>query len=163
GARLQPHFLFNALNTISSAVYDDPASADDMIGHLGELLRRSLRTTDQSELTLAEELETLEAYLAFVRARFADRLQCRLTIDEATLSLGVPALSLQPLVENAVRHGTSLEFGQSTVDVNATTSAGELRIVVENDVDSATSGPARIGTGLGATRDRLRLLYGDAA
>jgi hypothetical protein len=163
GARLQPHFLFNALNTISSTVYDDPDAADSMIGHLGELLRRSLATNERTEVPLAEEVETLDAYLAFVRARFGDRLRCRVTIDDEALPMGIPALSLQPLVENAVRHGTSLEFGQSDVSVAATASGGSLRIVVENDVDPMTSGPARLGTGLGATRDRLRLLYGDTA
>jgi hypothetical protein len=163
GLRLQPHFLFNALNTISSAVYEDPAAADDMIGHLGELLRRSLRTSDRTEVPLAEEVETLNAYLAFVRARFGDRLQCRVEIDDAALAMGVPALSLQPLVENAVRHGASMEFGRSQVALTVSKTGDELWIVVENDVNGETSEPARVGTGLGATRDRLRLLYGDAA
>lgn len=163
GLRLQPHFLFNALNTISSAVYDDPAGADEMVGHLGDLLRRSLRAGDRTEVPLAEELETLNAYLAFVRGRFGDRLHCRVTIDDAVLALGVPALSLQPLVENAVRHGASLEFGHSEIVIAASRTGDELRIVVENDVDGETTGADRIGTGLGATRDRLRLLYGAAA
>jgi sensor histidine kinase YesM len=163
GLRLQPHFLFNALNTISSTVYDDPAAADDMIGHLGDLLRRSLNASDRAEVPLAEELETLNAYLAFVRARFGDRVHCALNIDDAALSMGIPALSLQPLVENAVRHGASMEFGRADVVVSGRIEREELRIVVENDVSEGTTGPARIGTGLGATRDRLRLLYGDAA
>jgi LytS/YehU family sensor histidine kinase len=163
GARLQPHFLFNALNTISSTVYDDPAGADEMIGHLGELLRRSLGATDRAEVPLAEELKTLDAYLAFVRARFGDRLRCRVRIDDTALPMGVPALSLQPLVENAVRHGSSLEFGTGEVAVTVSTTGDELRIVVENDVSGDASGPGRVGTGLGATRDRLRLLYGESA
>ena len=163
GLRLQPHFLFNALNTISSTVYDDPAAADDMIGHLGELLRRSLNTSDRAEVPLIEELETLNAYLAFVRARFGDRIKCTLTIDDSALQMGIPALSLQPLVENAVRHGASIEFGHAEVIVSGKIERGELRIAVENDVSEGTTGPARLGTGLGATRDRLRLLYGDAA
>jgi two-component system, LytTR family, sensor kinase len=163
GARLQPHFLFNALNTISSTVYDDPSGADEMIGHLGELLRRSLNATDRAEVPIAEELKSLDAYLAFVRARFGDRLQCRVTIDDAALAMGVPALSLQPLVENAVRHGASVEFGTTEVAVRVSKIGNELHIVVENDVQTETTGPVRVGTGLGATRDRLRLLYGDAA
>lgn len=162
GLRLQPHFLFNALNTISSTVYDDPAAADDMIGHLGELLRRSLRTSDRSEVPLAEELETLNAYLAFVTARFGDRVHCTVAIDNGALSMGIPALSLQPLVENAVRHGVSTEFGRAEVSVKGEVERGELRVIVENDVHEEATEPIRIGTGLGATRDRLRLLYGDA-
>jgi len=162
GLRLQPHFLFNALNTISSTVYDDPAAADDMIGHLGGLLRRSLNTSNRSEVPLTEELETLNAYLAFVSARFGDRVHCTLAIDDAALPMGVPALSLQPLVENAVRHGASMEFGRAEIVVRGEVERGELRVIVENDVNESTTEPIRIGTGLGATRDRLRLLYGDA-
>jgi two-component system LytT family sensor kinase len=134
-----------------------------MIGHLGDLLRRALRTNDRTEVPLAEEMETLNAYLAFVRARFGDRLQCRVTIDDTALPMGVPALSLQPLVENAVRHGASSEFGHTEVTIDVARVGGDLRIVVENDVNDGAPGPAHVGTGLGATRDRLRLMYGDAA
>src|SRR6185437_16342733 len=98
--------LFNALNTIASAVYEDPAAADAMIGHLGELLRHALRTSNHPEIPLSDELEVLRSYLAIVEARFGDRVACELHVEPGTESLSVPALLLQPLVENAVRHGS---------------------------------------------------------
>jgi hypothetical protein len=107
GLRLQPHFLFNALNTIASTVYDDPVAADEMIGHLGDLLRRTLRTSERQEIPLAEELEMLSAYLALVAARFGDRITCDVESALACHAMGVPPLLLQPLAENAVVHGAA--------------------------------------------------------
>jgi two-component system, LytTR family, sensor kinase len=161
--RLQPHFLFNALNTISSTVYDDPVAADEMIGRLGDLLRRALRTSERQHVAVDEELDTLRAYLTFVEARFGDRMRCTLDIDPAASDMGVPALLLQPLVENAVRHGTAMEYGESDILVRVRCAGEALEIAVENDIAVPSPIPPRIGTGLGATRDRLRLLYGDAA
>lgn len=157
--RLQPHFLFNALNTISSTVYDDPATADELIGRLGELLRASLRTGERQEISVAEELDVLHAYVSLVEARFGDRLAITTTASPEAMQLAVPAFLLQPLVENAVRHGSALEFERAMIRVGVAVRAGRLELVVENDV--AGNEPAeRVGTGLGATRDRLRLLYG---
>lgn len=161
-ARLQPHFLFNALNTISSTVYEDPVAADEMIGRLGILLRRALHSRDRHEVRLDEELETLHAYLAFVVARFGERLSVQLDVDPSALGAAVPALLLQPLVENAVRHGSGLDRGESGILIEVTRRDGQIVVVVENDTDGAPATP-RVGTGLGTTRDRLRLLYGDAA
>ena len=161
--QLQPHFLFNALNTISSTVYDDPAVADELIGRLGDLLRQALRTTDRQEVSVREELETLRAYLMFIDARFGDRVTVELDVDPATHDLAIPAFLLQPLVENAVRHGTSREFGRSGIEVSVSRRAGGLVIRIDNDVDAGAAEAVQFGTGLGTTRDRLRLLYGDAA
>jgi hypothetical protein len=160
--RLQPHFLFNALNTISSAVYVNPVAADGLIGRLGELLRASLRTSDRQEIAFAEELEILAAYQSLIEARFGDRVRFQLDIDAAAKPLAVPAFLLQPLVENAVRHGMDTEFGAVEVIVNAAVNRGVLRLIIDNDVPEVpdTSGT---GTGLGATRDRLKLLYGSAS
>jgi two-component system, LytTR family, sensor kinase len=161
--QLQPHFLFNALNTISSAVYDDPAAADELIGRLGDLLRHALRTTERQEIAVSEELETLRAYLTFVDARFGDRLRVVLEIDPTTHELAVPAFLLQPLVENAVRHGATREYGDSSIHVVIARRADELDIRIDNDVDAQRAEPRQLGTGLGTTRDRLRLLYGAGA
>lgn len=161
GLRLQPHFLFNALNTISSAVYDDPVAADTMIGHLGDLLRRALRTADQPEISVAEELEVLRSYLAIIDARFGDRIECELHVDPAARMCAVPTFLLQPLVENAVRHGSAMECGVSHVIVRITVAGPFLHFVVENDIASLATERAGTGTGLGTTTDRLRLLYGD--
>ena len=152
-----------ALNTISATVYDDPAAADDLIGRLGELLRRSLRTSDRQEIPLAEELEVLRAYQALIEARFGDRVCFALDVADDARALAVPAFLLQPLVENAVHHGASLEYQSNTILVTAMVDRGVLRLIVENDAPEAERTPARVGTGLGATRDRLRLLYGQAA
>lgn len=157
--RLQPHFLFNALNTISSTVYSDPAAADELIGRLGELLRTSLRTGERQEISVAEELDVLHAYVSLVEARFGDRLAITTTASPDAMQLAVPSFLLQPLVENAVHHGSALEFERTAIDVDVAVRGGQLELVVENDVDGDEPSE-RIGTGLGATRDRLRLLYG---
>jgi two-component system LytT family sensor kinase len=162
-ARLQPHFLFNALNTISSKAYEDPIVADELIGRLGDLLRESLRTGGRPEIPLDEELKVLEAYLAFVDARFGDRVRCTIDVDPAASGLAVPAFILQPLVENAVRHGSSVEEGGADIRVGIRRTSRGLSLTVENESPPDASEPGRIGTGLGATRDRLALLYGSAA
>jgi two-component system LytT family sensor kinase len=159
--RLQPHFLFNALNTIASAVYDDPEAADAMIGHLGELRRHALRTSSQPEIPLHDELEVLQSYLAIVRARFGDRVEVELDVDPRAESLAVPALLLQPLVENAVRHGADVEYA-SAIRVRIALVGNELHIAVENEISVSDADETVAGTGLSTTRDRLRLLYGES-
>ncbi|HVT39522.1 MAG TPA: histidine kinase [Gemmatimonadaceae bacterium] len=159
--RLQPHFLFNALNTISAAVYEQPAAADEMIGHLGDLLRHALRTSDQPEIALSDELEVLQSYLAIIGARFGDRLHCDVQADPAARSLAVPAFLLQPLVENAARHGSVVEY-PSSIHIRIERAGDELHIAVENEIPWGHAEEFVPGTGLATTRDRLRLLYGDA-
>ncbi len=161
--QLQPHFLFNALNTISQTMYDDPAAADEMIGHLAELLRQSLRTTHAQEVTLAEELAILDPYVAIMRARFGDDLAI---VKEVSPTIGralVPSLLLQPLVENAVRHGNAARLGRGRVEVRARRTGEQLVLEVWDDgcgpaVSAQLSGA---GVGLGSTAERLTLLYGD--
>ena len=160
--QLQPHFLFNALNTISSTMYDDPRSADRMIGQLSELLRLSLRTSHTQEVPLRDELDVLRCYLAIMRARFGETLRVNVDVPAELQNVLVPSLLLQPLVENAIRHGNTSRTGRGTVDVRVTASNGKLEIDVVDDGPGAADGIdvfAR-GVGLSATRDRLRLLYG---
>jgi len=159
--RLQPHFLFNALNTIASTVHDDPDAADAMIGNLGELLRHALRTSNQPEIPLSDELEVLQSYLAIIGARFGERVAFDLDVDPRTRPLAVPALLLQPLVENAVRHGASAEYS-SAITLRIALAGQEVQIALENEIGPGTVEDAVPGTGLSTTRDRLRLLYGDA-
>lgn len=160
--RLQPHFLFNALNTISSAVYEDPATADEMISRLGDLLRQSLRTGDRREVSVSDELALLRSYVAFIEMRFSDRLAVVIHADSAAAGLSLPAFLLQPLVENAVRHGSAIDGGAAEVLVAIAREGDWLTVSVENDVAAQTASAPGTGTGLQATRDRLRLLYGDA-
>jgi two-component system, LytTR family, sensor kinase len=161
--RLQPHFLFNSLNTIASSVYDDPAAADAMIGHLGDLLRHALRTSHQPEIPLSDELKVLQSYLAIVDARFGDRVKFDLDVGPGTESLAVPALLLQPLVENAVRHGSGVEYASAVVIriARAGSELQQLHILIENEIPFGDIVDTVPGTGLSTTRDRLRLLYGD--
>lgn len=172
--RLQPHFLFNALNTIAARMYDDPAAADAMIGHLADLLRHSLRSAQRQEVPLTDELALLDGYLAITRERFGDRLAVAVHAEPDTLGASVPSLVLQPLVENAVRHGRASRTGEGRIDVRTMRRGDDLCLVVENDgcepeaapEDPEPLTPARdsdsSGLGLAATADRLRLLYGAA-
>jgi two-component system LytT family sensor kinase len=161
--QLQPHFLFNALNTISSTMYDDPRSADRMIGQLSELLRLSLRTSHAQEVTVRDELEVLGCYIGIMRARFGDALLVRVHAPPDVQNVLVPSLLLQPLVENAIRHGNASRMGRGTIDVRITRSGELLEIEVADDGPGAPADTDLFGTGVGlsATRERLRLLYGD--
>jgi hypothetical protein len=161
--RLQPHFLFNALNTISSTVYDDPVAADELIGRLGDLLRQSLDSSDRPEISIAEELEVLRSYQAFVEARFGDRTTFAYDVDPAALGMAVPAFLLQPLVENGVHHGLSSEFSHVEIVIGVAVASDRLSIRVENTTPDARHRRPRVGIGLGATGARLRLLYGQEA
>jgi hypothetical protein len=161
-SQLEPHFLFNALNAISETMYENPLSADEMIGHLSELLRASLDSSGTQQVPLPRELADLEHYLALLRARFTGRLQVQVIVDGALTEALVPYMILQPLVENAVRHGAS---GAETlrVMVHCVREGDNLVIDVDDNGRGLRPGvdPFAGGIGLGATRDRLRLLYGD--
>jgi signal transduction histidine kinase len=162
--QLQPHFLFNALNTISSAMYDEPEAADAMLGELSELLRLSLRTARTQEVTLATELHVLDRYLALMRARFGDAFRVTNDVPEALASAMVPSLVLQPLVENAARHGNLARLGHGAILVRARADATRLWLEVVDDGPGAEPGrdPVGMGLGLSVTASRLRLLYGEA-
>lgn len=159
--RLQPHFLFNALNTISSTVYENPVLADELIGQLGALLRRSLASGDNQETSLADELELVALYEALITSRFGDRIEFEHAVEDVALQCAVPSFLLQPLIENAVLHGSSTER-ELKITLGARVFDGQLHINVENDADNGDVEP-RTGVGLGATRDRLNILYGATA
>ncbi len=159
--QLQPHFLFNALNTISATMYDDPAAADAMIAELSELLRLSLKTVHTQEVPLRAELEALSHYTALMQARFGENLAVAVDIDPAAADALVPSLILQPLVENAVRHGNVSLLGQGRIDVRARRDGDRLLLEVLNDVAEFTQCNGN-GVGLTSTAERLKLLYGDA-
>jgi signal transduction histidine kinase len=160
--QLQPHFLFNALNTISSTLYRDPAAADEMIEQLSQLLRTSLRTTQTDEVPLGTELEALEQYLALMRARFGERLCVNVAVEQGLEQTLVPSMVLQPLVENAVRHGGVTVNGRGTVDVRARRDREHLVLEVQDDgPGSSERVTPQPGIGLSATAERLALLYGE--
>jgi two-component system, LytTR family, sensor kinase len=163
--QLQPHFLFNTLHTISSVMYDDPRSADQMIEHLGELLRGSLQQTPVHEVTLTEELHTLGRYAALMQARFGDRLQLCVDVDPTAGAAHVPVLLLQPLLENVMRHGVAVSQQPIRVDIRARIVDGKLTLEVADDGPGSLAGAATRSTGIGLhnTRERLRLLYSEHA
>jgi two-component system LytT family sensor kinase len=160
--QLHPHFLFNTLNTISGLVRVDPRAADLMIARLGDLLRTTLRSSGTQEVSLKEELEVLQKYVDIEQTRFGDRLQVSMEIEPDTLDALVPNLLLQPLVENAIRHGIVPKARPGWIRVNASRSGGELTLRVCDSGDGVPSDRLAAlngGVGLTNTRARLEHLY----
>lgn len=158
-ARLQPHFLFNSLNAISNLIYEDPRRADEMIGRLSELLRRTLNS--DALVPLSEEVRTTELYLDMMQIRFEDRLAVDIDIDPSALAAPVPHMLLQPLVENSLRHGVDPRTNSVLIRVAAHRANGTLHLEV------ADRGPGQKGDssghGLRNTRERLEKLFGASA
>lgn len=160
-AQLQPHFLFNALNTISAFVEAEPKMARRMIEHLGDLLRLSLENSSQQETSLEEELAALDHFLAIQRVRFEDRLRIVMAIEPETLHAAVPGLILQPLVENAIRHGAAQQR-PNCITVSASRANGSLHLSVIDNGPGLPSGwrlGEQGGIGLSNTQQRLAELY----
>jgi signal transduction histidine kinase len=163
--QLNPHFLFNALNTISSQVERDPRLARAMIEHLGDLLRLSLDSKDKQEVPLAEEMEFLEHYVAIQKIRFGEHLKIEVAVTPEARTASVPSLFLQPLVENAIRHGVSRRSSGGTVQISAACVDGRVTIRVADDGVGLPAGwdlQKSSGLGLTATRERIAGLYPDA-
>lgn len=159
--RLNPHFLFNALQNISVLVENDPGAASRMLARLGDFLRAALRRDLQHEVTLEIELGLAEAYLEVEKMRFGDRLNIRMEIDDETRQAAVPTLLLQPLVENAIKHGLK-SAGGGTIRLRSTCNNGHLILSV---CDNGAGPPAgnlhdlEVGIGLGSASERLARLY----
>ncbi len=162
--QLHPHFLFNTLNAIATLVHKDPRAADDMITNLSELLRATLDTTAQ-EIPLRQELAFLDRYLEIQQTRFGDRLKVEREIEAAALEVPVPTLILQPLVENAIRHGLEPQSGPGVLRISARIENDLLQLgIQDNGAGSKSSDAARPeGIGLANTRERLAQLYGTRA
>ena len=163
--QLHPHFLFNALHSISALVHSDPARADVMLVRLSELLRRSLEARTDNEITLARELEFVRGYLELVAMRYGDRLAAEIAVPAALLGALVPNGILQPLVENAIVHGVEPSSDTCPVAVRAQLAGESLRLEVENGLEESRSEPSRgaAGNGLANVRARLEQLFdGDA-
>ena len=160
--QLQPHFLFNTLHAVSSLIRREPATAEAMIERLGQLLRTSLRSGAAAEGRLSDDLAALDDYLAIESAQMRERLSVVMRIDPDVLGAAVPVLFLQPLVENAVRHGLQPRAGGGTVSVSATRVLDDLVIEIVDDGVGLRGVPDdQAGVGLGNTRNRLQQLYGD--
>ena len=161
--QLQPHFLFNALNTIAELIHEDPERADQMVGRLSDLLRATLDAGNRPQVTVAEEIDLVRHYLAIQEARFGSRLGVSIDVPLECEDALVPYLCLQPLIENAVRHGLAPRARGGTLAVAVARRAGDLSLTVEDDGVGWSGGTPVEGIGLRNTRDRLRSLYGDTA
>ena len=162
--QLHPHFLFNTLHAISTLVHRDPDKADVMIERLSDLLRITLRKVGAQEVELAEELAYLGAYLDIEQVHFGDRLRVEYRIDAAAMDVMVPTLILQPLVENAIRHGLEPMVRAGTLTIEAQADGDTLWLRVRDDgAGLAKDWQRREGVGLTNTRTRLDRLYGEAA
>jgi LytS/YehU family sensor histidine kinase len=162
--QLDPHFLFNALNTISSQVERSPRLARNMIEHLGDLLRLSLDARDRQEIPLAEEFAFLDHYVAIQKIRFAENLRIEIQVMPEVKYALVPCLILQPLVENAIRHGISRRASGGTVTVIAQRGPNQVEIRVADDGVGLPPGwtlETSSGMGLSVTRERIVGLHPD--
>lgn len=163
--QIEPHFLFNALNTIAATVHDDPARAEALVTRLGSLLRAATDLARRPQATLAEELALLEAYADIMLERFGPRVSLQWAVDDNVRACALPTLSLQPLLENCFRHGVERHPGAVALKVEARREGPHLAVTVTNDVGSldSTRESIREGVGLSNLRQRLQVAYGAAA
>jgi len=162
--QLHPHFLFNTLHSISALVVEDPVLAKRMISHLGDFLRMTLESSGAQSVPFSVELEFLKRYLAIEQVRFQDRLKIAMDIEPQTLNAQIPNLILQPIVENAIRHGIAPRLAAGQIEIRARRLNGSLQVEIEDDgvglPEVAKSTGATQGVGLSNTRARLEQLYG---
>ena len=161
--QLHPHFLFNTLHTIAGLTIENPPLARRMVIALGDLLRITLKENSERMRTLAEELEYSDLYLGIEKLRLGDRLVLNYEIDPSAARAFVPQFLLQPLFENAIRHGASRITGPCEICFCASRQSGTLGMMIRNDGPrrSLPAAPGRFGVGLTNTKDRLRMYFGD--
>jgi len=158
--QIEPHFLFNTLNAITTLVeLGRRSQAAEMLGHLNVILKRTLERSAPEKISLAQELEIVENYLAIEQVRFADRLSVDIRVDPGALHSLVPCFLLQPIVENAIRHGIGNSESGGTVLASALRHGDRLRITVRDSGSGGGSAPHGNGIGLKNTRERLALFY----
>jgi LytS/YehU family sensor histidine kinase len=158
--QLEPHFLFNTLNAITTLVeLGRQAEAAEMLCHLNAILKSTLKRTTPEKVPLSQELEIVENYLAIEQVRFADRLRIDIKVDPAALHSMVPCFLLQPIVENAIRHGIANCEGEGTVEASARRDGDRLHISVRDSGPGTTTATAGNGIGLKNMRDRLAYFY----
>jgi two-component system, LytTR family, sensor kinase len=159
--QLQPHFLFNTLHTIAMLNLKDPKAANRMLSRLSDLLRLALDNAGAQEVSLQQELDFLKHYLEIQQTRFQDRLQVNLAIDPASLEARVPNLILQPIVENAIRHGIAEREANGRIEIQAVRQNGWLQLRVhDNGPGIPPTAQLKLGIGLKNTQARLAQLYG---
>jgi LytS/YehU family sensor histidine kinase len=162
--QLHPHFLFNTLHTISALMHRDVEAADAMLARLSDLLRLTLDRIGNQQVSLREELDFVTKYVEIERARYGDRLRVEVDVDPDALDAAVPSFVLQPLVENAVRHGIAPQLKGGRIWIRAVRNSDRLRLVVGDDGHGVSSDKLlafNTGVGLTNTRTRLQHLYGE--
>jgi two-component system LytT family sensor kinase len=159
-SQLQPHFLFNTLHAISALVQQDPDRADHAIALLSDLLRMTLECGPEQEVSLQQELEFVQRYLDIEQMRFGDRLTVRLEVPDDIRDACVPSFVLQPMVENAIRHGIAQRSEGGRIEIIAARSNADLELLVLDNGQGFSQAGIREGVGLGNTRARLQQLYG---
>ena len=158
--QLQPHFLFNSLNSINALIGFKPELARKMIHQLSDFLRGTLRKDDQQQVSLSEELQHLNLYLEIEKVRFGHRLKTEISCDENCGACVMPAMLLQPLVENAIKFGLYDTTEEVVVSIRAELDGNYLELIVQNPFDPKTSRPRQgTGFGLSAVQRRLYLLF----
>ncbi|WP_041693353.1 sensor histidine kinase [Emticicia oligotrophica] len=164
-AQMNPHFMFNALNSIRALVYEDPSKAQQGITQLSNILRSSLIADRRTTISLKEELKTIEDYLALEKVRYEERLQTKWDVDNETLGIQVPPMMLQTLVENAIKHGVQKAIGWGFVEINTSIIDDKLLIKIRNtgQLHSTESDSESSGFGLKNTAQRLDILYSSDA
>ena len=158
--QLNPHFLFNTLHAISSLMHLDVEAADRMLAQLSDLLRHALDSTETQEVPLREEVDFLTRYARIEQTRFGERLHIEMKIAPDTLDALVPNLVLQPLLENAIRHGIEPHSRAGRIEVSACRDGASLKLEVRDNGDGLPNGKIVEGIGLSNTRARLKQLYG---
>ena len=161
--QINPHFLFNTLNAIAALIRDAPHRAEEMVVRLSDFFRRSLSVNPMEDLRLSEEVELQRLYLEIERTRFPERLRFDVALDAASADARVPALLLQPLVENAVKHGVARSEGPTCIRIRARLDGPVLEIVVENDARASGRSSNGEQVGLRNVAERLRSRFGDQA
>ena len=161
--QLHPHFLFNTLNSVSALMYKDVEAAEEMVRKLTRFLHMTLENSGSQEVTLQKELDFLNYYLQIEQIRFQDRLEVEMKIDPSALDARVPNLIMQPIVENAIRHGIATRAGHGQIEIRATRENGSIQLQVQDNGPGLdpNHGEIREGVGLSNTRLRLQQIYGD--
>ena len=159
--QLQPHFLFNSLNSINALIGSSPTAARDMLQQLGEFLRATLKKEDQQWVRLQDELHTLQLYLDIEKVRFGNRLSTSIHLQPGTGEAGIPSMLLQPLLENGIKFGLYDTTGATNIALDARLDDGILVVTVENPFDESTATAGNgTGFGLNSVQRRLYLLFG---
>lgn len=163
-AQLRPHFLFNALNTVSSLMQTDPARADRVLSELGDLLRANLGTTRRDSVPLQEEIKVLRKYTDIMQERFGERAVVTWNVASDVLDMPMPSMLLQPLLENAYKHGVERNTNPVVISIAAARSGNSLQVMIHN-TGSTLNAEQQTTTAVGIVncRERLRLLYGSNA